>query len=322
MQHFLIVFLTGALGHNQYFFTFVTYTMQRRILFIINPKAGKKRPDLVIDLIHSEIAADLSYELLVWKEKDDFIEISSRIKSLAFSDVVAAGGDGTVNRVAHELVGTGISLGILPLGSGNGLARSLGLSMNLNRCLQQIVTGRMAVIDSGKVNGHAFFCTAGTGFDAHIGHLFASSLRRGLRSYVQIIAREILRYKAREYVLHLNGTTLRRKAFLITVANAGQYGNDFYIAPQASICDGKFHVVILHPFNVLKLTSLLSNIMRRKAYLSRSIETFVCDQVTIEREGEDSVHFDGEPLLEEAELIFEMLPRSLKVLVGEGFISD
>jgi len=293
--------------------------MLRRLLFVVNPNAGKKNSDLIIDLIHSEMPSYLSYDILVWKYKEDFTEISARIKSRTFSDVIAVGGDGTVNRVAQELGGNSICLGILPLGSGNGLARSLGLSMNLNRCLQQIVKGKMAVIDSGMVNGHPFFCTAGTGFDAHIGHLFASSLKRGLRSYVRIIAREILRYTARNYVLHLNGTTIRRKAFLITVANVGQYGNDFYIAPQANPTDGKFHVVILHPFNVLKLTGLLTNIVRRKAYLSRSIETFVCDRIVIERESQESIHFDGEPLLEDQELVFELLPASLKVLIGEDF---
>ena len=255
----------------------------------------------------------------MWKIKEDFTEISARIKSRAFSDVIAVGGDGTVNRVAQELVGTGISLGILPLGSGNGLARSLGLSMNINRCLQQIVKGQMAIIDSGTINGHPFFCTAGTGFDAHIGLLFASSLKRGLRSYVRIIARELLRYTARNYILHVNGTVLKRKAFLITVANVGQYGNDFYIAPQADPTDGKFHVVILHPFNVLKFTGLLSNIVRRKAYLSRSIETIVCDRIVIERETQDSIHFDGEPLLEDQQVTVELLPGSLKVIVGEEF---
>ncbi len=301
------------------FFYFCEHHMQRRILFIVNPNAGKKKSEVIIDLIHAELPSDLKYEVLIWKNKDDFSEISSRIKSRDFSDVVAAGGDGTVNRVAQELIGTGICLGIIPLGSGNGLARSLALSMNVKQCLQQIISGRSALIDSGTVNGHAFFCTAGTGFDAHIGHLFASSLRRGFRSYVQIIAREILRYKARTYVLHLNGMTLRRKAFLITVANAGQYGNDFYIAPQASLCDGKFHVVILHPFNVFKLPGLLSYIIRRKAYRSGCIETVVCDALRIEREAEESVHFDGEPVLEDAKLVFEMQPASLKVRLGEAF---
>ncbi|NBQ48512.1 MAG: diacylglycerol kinase family lipid kinase, partial [Sphingobacteriia bacterium] len=143
--------------------------MQRRILFIVNPNAGKKKSEVIIDLIHAELPSDLQHEVLIWKNKDDFSEISSRIKSRDFSDVVAAGGDGTVNRVAQELIGTGICLGIIPLGSGNGLARSLALSMNVKQCLQQIISGRSALIDSGTVNGHAFFCTAGTGFDAHIG---------------------------------------------------------------------------------------------------------------------------------------------------------
>lgn len=273
----------------------------------------------VIPFIEENFQPNCEFKILVWKDIDGFHEIADEIKKGDYSDVIAVGGDGTVNRVAQELIETPIRFGILPLGSGNGLARSLGLSMNLNRCLIQLAEGKSTAIDTGTANGHPFFCTAGLGFDAHIGNLFASSIKRGLRSYVQIIARELFSYKAKEYTIQINGSTLQRKAFLITVANAGQYGNDFYIAPQASMTDGKFHVVIVKPFNVLKVAGLFRNILRRKAYLSRSIETLEASELTIDQALNDSLHVDGEPMAAPAKTLFSIRKKSLQVIIGEGF---
>lgn len=293
--------------------------MPRKILFVVNPNAGKKISDKIIALIKTEFPENISYQISVWKDKDHFSEIAKQIKNDGYTDVIAVGGDGTVNQVAKTVLNTNIRLGILPLGSGNGLARSLGISMNLKLCLKQIADGRSALIDSGTINDTPFFCTSGLGFDAHIGRLFASSVKRGLRSYVSIITRELFKYRAKTYVLHINGEVYRRKAFLITVANAGQYGNDFYIAPQADLQDGIFHVVVLKPFNAMTVGGILTKILRRKAHLSKSIETFTAAQLTIERETEDSIHFDGEPAFEAKSLLYVNHPKSLNVLVGEGF---
>lgn len=291
----------------------------RKLLFIINPKAGKKLGPAISEIIRKEMPAHIPYQVVIWKDKEHFEEIISLLHSGGYSDAVAAGGDGTVNRVAQALLGTNIRLGIIPLGSGNGLARSLGLSMDLDVAVRQVVQGRESRIDSGTINGMPFFCTAGLGFDAHIGSLFASSARRGLQSYVRITLRELFRYRAQEYSLEFGEQTIRKKAFLVTVANAGQYGNDFYIAPQANMRDGLFHVVILKPFNVLKVAGLLRNILGRKAFVSKSIETYSTRKVTIHRASAGFVHYDGEPMETTATVVFENYPLSLNVIVGEKF---
>src|SRR6187402_1562127 len=135
----------------------------------------------------------------------------------------------------------------------------------------------------------------------------------------KITLREIFKYRAKDYTLSFNGQTIERKAFLITVANAGQYGNDFYIAPQASMQDGLFHVAIIKPFNAIKVFGMMRRILSHKAYLSPSIETLTSNRVEIEREAEDWIHFDGEPAKAAKSVVFEMHPASLKVIVGEGF---
>lgn len=293
--------------------------MPRKLLFIVNPNAGKKMSQFIIETIRKEFPQNIYYQFAIWKDKDHFDEITDLLKTQGYTDAIAVGGDGTVNHVAKTILGTGITLGIVPIGSGNGLARSLGLSMKIEEVIHQIAVGKTATIDHGTVNNIPFFCTSGIGFDAHIGNLFATSSKRGLQSYVKITLSELFKYRAKNYTLMFNNQSIERKAFLITVANAGQYGNDFYIAPQASMQDGLFHVVVLKPFSIFNLPVLMAKLLSKKAYLSSCIETYTTDRITITRKEKDTVHFDGEPALEGKEVVFENQPNSLNVIVGENF---
>lgn len=296
--------------------------MARRILFIVNPNAGKKISGQLIETIRKEIPNDIYNEIAIWKDPEHFDEITQKLKIENFTDAVAVGGDGTVNRVAKTILNTGIALGIVPAGSGNGLARSLGISMKPEEAIKQIAKGESKLIDSGSVNGIPFFCTSGIGFDAHIGKLFATSTKCGLQSYVKITLRELFAYKEQNYTLSFNGKEIERTAFLITIANAGQYGNDFYIAPQAKLNDGLFHVVILKPFNLLQGISTVLKVVRGKANESKFIETFTCSSLSIKREMPDSIHYDGEPETQGIELNYINHPKSLKVIIGSKFNGD
>lgn len=295
--------------------------MPRKLLFIVNPNAGKKISERIIDTIRNVFPENIYYQIVIWKDKDHFKEVLDILRSQDYTDAIAVGGDGTVNQVAKSILGTNICLGIIPTGSGNGLARSLGLSMKVEEVIGQIAKGRTETIDSGTVNGIPFFCTSGVGFDALIGNLFATSVKRGLQSYVKITVRELFRYRAKIYKLKFNGQTLERKAFFITVANAGQYGNDFYIAPGAKMNDGLFHVSVLRPFKFYEVVGLLVKILKKKADKSKLIETITCSDLIIEREEKDVIHFDGEPALTEKNVIFKCQPSSLKVIVGEKYNS-
>jgi diacylglycerol kinase (ATP) len=292
---------------------------ERNILFIINPKAGRGNSENIAGIIKRDFPKDLKHEILVWRDRDHFSEIITSLRSGKFTDAVAVGGDGTVNQVAAAILNTDVTLGIIPAGSGNGLARSLGIPMETDLAIRQIVNGFTEKIDSGSINNIPFFCTSGIGFDAHIGNLFAASVKRGLKSYISITSRELLRYRAKKYILRFNGQRIERSAFLITVANAGQYGNDFYIAPQASMQDGLFHVVILKPFNALKVLPILRKILYRKAHLSSSVETYTTNHLIIERSAAEVVHYDGEPAREGNILEFRLSRASLKVIVGTSY---
>lgn len=294
-------------------------SMPRKILFIVNPNAGKRMSDRIVEIIRKEFPQNMYYQVVVWKDKDHFEEIAGLLKTEGYTDAIAVGGDGTVNYVAKTILGTNINLGIVPTGSGNGLARSLGLSMKIEEVIRQIAQGKTTKIDNGVVNGIPFFCTSGIGFDAHIGNLFASMVKRGLQGYIKITFRELFKYRAKNYTLEFNGQKIQRKAFLITVANAGQYGNDFYIAPQANMEDGLFHVAILKPFNALQVFGLMTKILLKKANQSNRIETYVTDKIKITRDQKDSIHFDGDPEFTGEEVVFENKKQTLNVIVGEKY---
>lgn len=295
--------------------------MKRHVLFIVNPNAGKKISDKIIQHIKTHFPTSINYLIIIWQDRDHFTEILRAIQNDGYTDVVAVGGDGTVNQIAKNIIGTSIRLGIVPIGSGNGLARSLGLSMNIEKAIKEIAHGRSITIDYGIVNDRPFFCTSGLGFDAHIGHLFATSSQRGLKNYVRISLAEYRSYKPKHYTIHINGQTLQRKAFLITVANAGQYGNDVYIAPEASMQDGLFHVVVLQPVSFISAVGLLIKTLRKKAHTSALVETFTASEVKITRNGSDSIHFDGEPALEGEVVSYKIVPQAINAIIGDKWMN-
>jgi len=293
--------------------------MQRKLLFIVNPKSGKKNSGKIIESIHASLSGKLNYEIALWTNINEFNIIAEKLKNENFTDAIAVGGDGSVNLVAKTILNTSLTLGIVPAGSGNGLARSLGIFINTKKAVQQIIDGKTELIDSGEVNGQAFFCTSGVGFDAHIGNLFANLPKRGLKTYIKLISKEFFSYKPHRYSVIANGKEIKKEAFFITVANAGQFGNNFYIAPGAKLNDGLFNVVIVRPVKLLTALALIFKVTRGKADKSRNIETFACEELTIKREGAGSVHFDGEPHVLEANLNYKIKPKSLRVIVGPKF---
>jgi YegS/Rv2252/BmrU family lipid kinase len=285
-----------------------------KTLFIINPKAGKKKKLDITNFIKTNFKSYNEFEIVVWENKDEFEKIIEYIFSNHFTIAVAVGGDGTVNKVASAVVNTSVALGILPMGSGNGLARSLDVSMNLKKALSTIAAAKISKIDSGIINGKNFFCTAGVGFDAHIGNLFATSTKRGLQSYIKIICREFFNYKSKSYQINYANTKINEEAFLITFANAGQYGNDFYIAPQADLKDGELTMCILKPFSIFRLASILVKVLRRTTMKSKYFNYSNGTTFKITSKEKIIFHFDGEPGNEMDEIEVKIVPLSLHVV--------
>ncbi|MES2130736.1 MAG: diacylglycerol kinase family protein [Bacteroidota bacterium] len=286
----------------------------KKIAFVINPNAGVKKKINVIEFIKDNFPKTIDYDLIVWKNANDFDSVKQQIIIGKYTIVVACGGDGTVNMVAATVADTTMAMAILPLGSGNGLARSNGIPLKLKEALKVIVNARIKKIDGALINGIPFFCTAGVGFDALIAAKFAASTKRGLVTYFKTSVREFFSYKPNDYKITVDGNTITTKAFLITVANAGQWGNDVYISPEASLNDGILHVSILKPFVMPSIVPIGIKLFMKKIHTSAHLLSLNGKHIEIEFTGNLPVHFDGEPLAVENKITIDIRPDSLKVV--------
>lgn len=288
--------------------------MNQKVAFVINPNAGVKKKIDVIEFIKTHFPKNISYDLIVWKNKDDFESIKQQILSGNYTIVVACGGDGTVNQVASVVVNTAMALAIFPLGSGNGLARSNRIPLDLKKALQVIERGTIKQIDSATINQYPFFCTAGVGFDAHIANEFAASTKRGFVTYFKTTVKEFFSYSPNLYKINIDGKIIEIKAFLITVANAGQWGNDVYIAPEAELSDGILNISILKPFSNFAIPLIGMKLFSKKIHTSISLQSEKGKHIEIEFNGELPVHFDGEPIRVSDKLSIKIIPSSLHVV--------
>lgn len=288
--------------------------MAQKIAFVINPNAGVKKKINIIDFIKTHFAKHIPYDLIVWKNKDDFESVKKQILEGNYSIVVACGGDGTVNSVSSVLANTPMALGIFPLGSGNGLARSNRIPLDLKQALRVIEKGNTKKIDGARLNGSLFFCTAGVGFDALIANKFATSTKRGFATYFRTSVSEFFNYSPRHYKISIDGRTIETKAFLVTIANAGQWGNDVYIAPEAELQDGILNVSILKPFSAISIAGIGIKLFSKKIHTSINLTSEKGKEIDIEFEGELPVHYDGEPILVKDKLSVKVMPLALNIV--------
>lgn len=299
-------------------------------LFLVNPRSGAKRRYDISSLIRENAAE--GYEVRPCERKEDLDTVIDEAERGGFDVVYAVGGDGTVHEIAKRLIGRTPALGILPIGSGNGFARHIGLPMEPRASLRACGQRRIVTIDTGVVNGIPFLGTMGIGFDALIADRFASSNVRGFLTYAQIGLREFFRYRPEEYELTIDGETmdgetmdgetmdgepLRRKAFTVVIANSSQYGNDARIAPHASVTDGLLDVVLLDDVSFLGALALFPRLMRGTIDRSPRVTTRRGRHIEIRRPTPGPAHLDGEPFTLPELLTIDVRPASLRVLLPD-----
>ncbi len=291
--------------------------MKKKIVFIMNPISGTGSKASIPQLIDSTLDKNLfDYEIKTTEHAGHASEIASEAKDKGIDIVVAVGGDGTVNEVARAIVHSGTALGILPCGSGNGLARHLMLPMNLKKSIEIINQCEIHDLDYGVINGYPFFCTCGMGFDAFVSMKFAESGKRGPISYVENVLREGLKYKPETYTLEDETGTKQYKAFLISCANASQYGNNAYIAPQASMRDGLMDVIIMEPFDVIEAPQVSFDMFNKTLDKHSKIKTFRCKKLRISRTSPGVIHYDGDPVMTGAEIEVHLEEKGVKMIVN------
>ena len=287
--------------------------MSERLAIIYNPRSGK-RTDKDLPAIFAKEFSAIAHQIFIWDKEVIFEELENLILGGKFTHVIAAGGDGTVNRVAKFALQNELILGIIPLGSGNGLARSLAINLDTVAACKQIISGQIKTIDCGRVNNHYFFCTAGVGFDAHVGEAFSSNQKRGFWTYFKIVCREMFRYKPKLYTIKSKNGEVVLEAFLITVANAGQWGNNVYIAPQAKLNDGELDLIAIKKISLFSVLNILFYLVNKKINRSKHTLALCGDSFLIESEETVNFHCDGEPLVGGKRLEFKIDSRKLRIV--------
>ena len=291
--------------------------MSKKIKFIINPISGIKhnRDRLKLIITNTITSDEFVYHFQQTKAPGDAFQIAKKSLDQLFDIIVAVGGDGTVNEVASALVNTNVPLGIIPVGSGNGLARGLGIPLRIKQASQTIVEGKVQQIDVGKMQERYFFATAGAGFEAVVGKRFNEGIIRGPLPYIFWGFHEFLKYKPQEVVLKFDHQIIRKKALLVAIANTMQLGNGAIIAPQAKPDDGLLDVCIIDDINILqvlfKLPSLFTGLIENNPYT----KFYRTSNLEIIRPQAAPIHVDGETLDGDKILNVSLLPNALNVIV-------
>lgn len=271
-----------------------------KTMFIINPISGKgkrRKPHKTIEKIHATYSrAGADFEIRLWDRPDRIGELILEAVNGGFDAVVAAGGDGTINEIGHRLVGTGIAMGVIPLGSGNGFARHLGYSTRIGKALAQLLTAQAVEIDTGNFGGIPFMNNAGIGIDAEVARRFKASKNRGLRNYVRLASRAFFTFKAFEVKLVVDGKReyVWDNLMFIDITNGSQWGGGAKIAPLSTMADGYLEAIILEKASIMHVPRLLKLLFLGKLYRHPNIKMVRGKKFEITRKLAGNAHVDGE----------------------------
>ena len=290
---------------------------KKKIVFILNPISGTHSKKEIPEIIERTLDHDqFDAEIKLTEYAGHASEIAKECANEGVDIVVAIGGDGTVNEVARSLVHTQTALGIIPCGSGNGLARHLCLPLDIKKAIQIINACKIEAFDYGVINDLPFFCTCGMGFDAFISLKFAEAGKRGPVTYLENVLKEGLVYRPETYEVEDESGTKKYKAFLIACANASQYGNNAYIAPGATMQDGELDVIVMEPFNALDAPQVAADLFMKTLTNNSKIKTFRTKRLHITRQEPGAIHYDGDPIMTGKDIDVHIEPQGIRILTN------
>ncbi len=285
-----------------------------KILAIINPISGTASKRSIPQKLQ-EFFEQREEEIFITytKQSGHATDLVLNAEKLGFKSIIVVGGDGTINEVAAAITKTAMNLIIVPMGSGNGLARSLNIPLNEDRALDVFSKNHIECIDGGLANGTPFFATFGMGFDAEVTQKYDDQNFRGPLSYVLSTIDGFFNHKSSHYKIAINDQTIEENAFLITCANAAQYGNNAYIAPEAKMNDGFLDLVVVREITPLTAPRFAFQLFTKQINKNTAIDIYRAKKFTIEREHEGIVQVDGELGTMGKLIEISIRPRILKV---------
>ncbi len=289
---------------------------KHKACFIHNPISGVRKQSRFEELIRQNLDPDkFDFEVRETRSPKDAIRIASDAVNEKFDIIVAVGGDGTVNEVVQGIGRSQVLLGIVPVGSGNGLARHLQIPLEPERAVQAINKLNIRTIDLATINGYPFASIAGLGFDARVANRYRKVKKRGFYGYFRVVSREYFRYREREFTLIFNDRKITRKAILLSIANSNQFGYNTIIAPTAEPDDGLLDIVIVRKFPLGELPRIIGQLYTGKIDQSAYIESFKTKEIFIERKRGKRVNIDGEAIKLGREIFIRIQPAAIRVIV-------
>jgi len=297
--------------------------MTRRFIYLVNPISGTDEKSALQQLVERKTRDQaIRYDVLPTNAAGNYQYLLKKIKLEKITDVIVCGGDGSVNAVAAALQGIDVNIGIIPMGSGNGLAFSANIPKQTSKALEIIFKGSATPVDAFYINDQFSCMLCGIGFDAQVAHEFAKQKRRGLQTYIKTSLIQFFKATPYRFGIQLPGKSFETEAFFISIANSNQFGNNFTIAPQASLSDGLLDIVIVNkmskfmlPFSMISQVTGINALQPAKEYLNkRHITYFQTDSLTIRNLDQAPLHIDGEPSKTSEVFSIRIIPHCFKLL--------
>ena len=289
---------------------------KRVILFIINPISGIGKQKNIEELIRDNIdASSYEYQVKFTKGPGHGTELAKEAVASGVDVVVAIGGDGTVNEIGQALVGSSTALGIIPTGSGNGLARHLKIPFQFKKAIEVINRCKIRKIDTATINDQVFLSIAGVGYDAFVAKKFADAPKRGFFTYFRIVSNEYSQYRPRKYILEVDGRIIKRRALSITFANSNQFGNNTSIDHNAKLDDGLIDVCVVRRVPLWLVPLYVPALFFKTFHKTQYMEIIRAKKAVVTRKKGKTIHLDGDPSQTGKVLEMRVNPLSLNIIV-------
>jgi diacylglycerol kinase (ATP) len=293
----------------------------RHIIYIINPISGTREKSGVQKVIEEKTRKEnIAFEIFPSVASGDYSFLSSLIKEQGVTDIVVAGGDGTLSQAVSSLMHENVNFGVIPCGSGNGLAMAAGISKKPQKAIDIIFNGKAKPIDGLYINDQFSCMLTGIGFDAKVAHEFAKQTRRGLRAYAMLVGKNFFTARPYHFTIQSNGVKFSTDAYFISVANSNQFGNNFTIAPKALLSDGLMDVVIVKRtakplllYNILKQV-FAGKLQKMETSLNFPVIYFQTRQILIENNSRAPMHIDGDPTEVLEKLNIKIAPKCFRLI--------
>jgi YegS/Rv2252/BmrU family lipid kinase len=297
--------------------------MSRKIVYFINPISGTKGKEELIKQIEAKTALqNISFEILPTNAEGNYFFLKEKINQEQITDIVVCGGDGTVSQIASTLLDEDIRIGIIPMGSGNGLALAAKIPKQVDKALDIIFSGKAKYIDSFYINDKFSCMLCGLGFDAQVAHDFAQQTKRGLSTYIKQTIVNFINVQPWNFEIINKGQSFTASAYFISIANSNQFGNDFKIAPKASLNDGMLDIIVVKKMSKLRvLWAVLQHVLNgkiheydEKTFHEKDVLYFQTNKLIIHNLDAAPLHIDGDPSYTAKKFMIEIIPDAFKLI--------